>query len=53
MGRLDIPIRVGWKRSDDATTALGEQNTVGVLAGRTPAGPVTFPRISMRASKLS
>jgi len=27
-------------------TILGEQNTVGALAGRTPAGPVTFARIS-------
>jgi L-fucose isomerase-like protein len=27
-------------------TVLGEQNTVGALAGRTPAGPVTFARIS-------
>ena len=25
---------------------LGEANTVGALAGRTPAGPVTFGRIS-------
>jgi L-fucose isomerase-like protein len=27
-------------------TILGEQNTVGALSGRTPAGPVTFGRIS-------
>jgi L-fucose isomerase-like protein len=27
-------------------TMLGEQNTVGALQGRTPAGPVTFGRIS-------
>src|ERR1700733_5923716 len=27
-------------------TVLGEQNTVGALSGRTPAGPVTFGRIS-------
>jgi L-fucose isomerase-like protein len=27
-------------------TVLGEENTVGALAGRTPAGPVTFGRIS-------
>jgi len=27
-------------------TVLGEQNTVGALEGRTPAGPVTFGRIS-------
>ncbi len=27
-------------------TILGEQNTVGALAGRTPAGPVTFGRVS-------
>src|SRR5215471_556758 len=27
-------------------TVLGEENTVGALAGRTPAGPVTFARIS-------
>jgi L-fucose isomerase-like protein len=27
-------------------TILGEENTVGALAGRTPAGPVTFGRIS-------
>jgi L-fucose isomerase-like protein len=27
-------------------TVLGEANTVGALAGRTPAGPVTFGRIS-------
>ncbi len=27
-------------------TMLGEQNTVGALAGRTPAGPVTFGRVS-------
>jgi len=27
-------------------TTLGEQNTYGALAGRTPAGPVTFARIS-------
>jgi len=27
-------------------TVLGEANTVGALAGRTPAGPVTFARIS-------
>jgi L-fucose isomerase-like protein len=27
-------------------TVLGEQNTVGALAGRTPAGPVTFGRVS-------
>jgi L-fucose isomerase-like protein len=26
-------------------TVLGEKNTVGALAGRTPAGPVTFGRI--------
>ena len=27
-------------------TTLGEQNTYGALGGRTPAGPVTFARIS-------
>ena len=27
-------------------TVLGEENTVGALSGRTPAGPVTFGRIS-------
>ncbi len=27
-------------------STLGEQNTFGALAGRTPAGPVTFARIS-------
>jgi L-fucose isomerase-like protein len=27
-------------------TVLGEENTVGALQGRTPAGPVTFGRIS-------
>jgi L-fucose isomerase-like protein len=27
-------------------TTLGEQNTYGALSGRTPAGPVTFARIS-------
>jgi L-fucose isomerase-like protein len=27
-------------------TILGEQNTYGAVAGRTPAGPVTFARIS-------
>ena len=27
-------------------TTLGEQNTWGALAGRTPAGPVTFARVS-------
>src|SRR3984885_9609221 len=27
-------------------TILGEQNTIGALSGRTPAGPVTFGRIS-------
>ena len=27
-------------------TTLGEQNTFGAVAGRTPAGPVTFARIS-------
>lgn len=27
-------------------TTLGEQNTYGALAGRTPSGPVTFGRIS-------
>jgi len=27
-------------------TVLGEENTVGALAGRTPAGPVTFGRVS-------
>ena len=27
-------------------TVLGEANTVGALAGRTPAGPVTFGRVS-------
>jgi L-fucose isomerase-like protein len=27
-------------------TTLGEQNTWGALAGRTPSGPVTFGRIS-------
>src|SRR5580700_61632 len=27
-------------------TILGEANTVGALAGRTPAGPVTFGRVS-------
>ncbi len=27
-------------------TILGEQNTVGALMGRTPAGPVTFGRVS-------
>jgi len=27
-------------------TVLGEENTVGALEGRTPAGPVTFGRIS-------
>ena len=27
-------------------TMLGEENTVGALAGRTPAGPVTFGRVS-------
>jgi L-fucose isomerase-like protein len=27
-------------------TTLGEENTYGALAGRTPAGPVTFARIS-------
>jgi len=27
-------------------TTLGEQNTYGALAGRTPAGPVTFARIT-------
>jgi len=27
-------------------TVLGEANTVGALAGRTPAGPVTFARVS-------
>jgi len=27
-------------------TILGEENTVGALAGRTPAGPVTFGRVS-------
>jgi L-fucose isomerase-like protein len=27
-------------------TVLGEENTVGALAGRTPAGPVTFGRVT-------
>jgi len=27
-------------------TVSGEENTVGALAGRTPAGPATFARIS-------
>lgn len=27
-------------------TVLGEQNTAGALAGRTPAGPVSFARVS-------
>jgi L-fucose isomerase-like protein len=27
-------------------STLGEENTVGALEGRTPAGPVTFARIS-------
>ena len=27
-------------------TMLGEENTVGALAGRTPAGPMTFGRVS-------
>ena len=27
-------------------TMLGEQNTYGALAGRTPSGPVTFARVS-------
>ena len=27
-------------------TTLGEENTYGAVAGRTPAGPVTFARIS-------
>jgi L-fucose isomerase-like protein len=27
-------------------TVLGEENTVGALLGRTPAGPVTFGRVS-------
>jgi L-fucose isomerase-like protein len=27
-------------------TTLGEQNTYGALAGRTPSGPVTFARVS-------
>jgi L-fucose isomerase-like protein len=27
-------------------TVLGEANTIGALAGRTPAGPVTFGRVS-------
>ena len=27
-------------------TTLGEENTYGALAGRTPAGPVTFARVS-------
>ncbi len=27
-------------------TTLGEQNTYGALSGRTPAGPVTFARVS-------
>lgn len=27
-------------------TTLGEQNTYGAVAGRTPAGPVTFARLS-------
>jgi L-fucose isomerase-like protein len=27
-------------------TVLGEENTVGALSGRTPAGPVTFGRVS-------
>ena len=27
-------------------TTLGEQNTYGALAGRTPAGPLTFARVS-------
>jgi L-fucose isomerase-like protein len=27
-------------------TVLGEENTVGALVGRTPAGPVTFGRVS-------
>ncbi|MGO4211775.1 L-fucose/L-arabinose isomerase family protein, partial [Terriglobus sp. YAF25] len=27
-------------------TVLGEQNTVGALEGRTPAGPLTFGRVS-------
>jgi len=27
-------------------TTLGEQNTYGALAGRTPAGPITFARVS-------
>jgi L-fucose isomerase-like protein len=27
-------------------TVLGEENTYGALAGRTPSGPVTFGRIS-------
>ncbi len=27
-------------------TVLGEENTVGALAGRTPSGPVTFARVS-------
>lgn len=25
---------------------LGEENTIGALAGRTPEGPLTYPRIS-------
>jgi len=35
-------------------TTLGEQNTWGAVAGRTPAGPVTFARVSTddRAGRL-
>jgi L-fucose isomerase-like protein len=34
---LDVPI---------LDTALGEENTYGAMAGRTPSGPVTFARVS-------
>ena len=32
-------------------TVLGEENTYGAVAGRTPAGPVTFARISTDGSQ--
>jgi L-fucose isomerase-like protein len=34
-----------WNRAD-SRHVLGEANTVGALAGRTAAGPVTFGRVS-------
>ena len=53
LGQEFLPDITDRDRADPRHRRSGKQNTYGALAGRTPAGPVTFARVSHRRSRTA